>query len=475
MAARVRGVCKALRGVMNECPVELGDVRSHTLKDALTYFPAAPSLHMVIGKKLPASRKSKLVQVLRQHGDTLKRVTAEGDIAEQVLESTLRAGGLPKLTYFKMIASCPEHGQWLSDGRLRPLEEVHVGLSSADDLPALGHLRQLLHLRSLEIEGENAPVPEAVFPAFIPPSLKTLTLDHLHGPLLESLLLQLPSMLQASGTGLVELKVISAATISEESGVALARVLQSCSSTLKTFRIVTADVPGSLFERDFGSEVALGLESCCEGLERLEVPWEVFKNLPPTCPAFTRLTHLTFKGDAAPIDLSSPVWDRVASGLLPALADLHLEANGLWWGNSWRYRGFLRALEEGVAGTLRRLTLQDESESHSPHSATCHELGVAIGKMRRLTYLSLRLTRDGKSCLPRRGAGPGGIGGLPTAARAAPERSQPECGVPRVGAQPASAECENFAHLGRTVGGGRRRASAAMRTCADGLQVWLDH
>jgi hypothetical protein len=218
-AVQLRVVCKALRGVVHECPVGVGAVRANMLKEALKCFPAAQSMDIILKGKPPAPRKSRLVQLLRQHGGTLKRVVPQGDGAEQLLERAVRGGALPKLTYFKMTASSTEHGQWLSDGRLRQLEEVCVALRSADDSPAsMEHLRQLPNLRSLEIEGEQAPMREAVFPAFIPPSLKTLTLDHLHGPVLESLLLQLPPMLQASGAGLVELQVISTVKISDECG-----------------------------------------------------------------------------------------------------------------------------------------------------------------------------------------------------------------------------------------------------------------
>jgi hypothetical protein len=110
-AARLRKVSQALRGVMAECPVDLGDVRSYTLKDALTCFSAAQNMDLFILRKLPAGRRSKVVQLLRQHGGTLKRVVPEGDGAEQVIDSAVRLGALPKLTYFKVTASSTEHGQ----------------------------------------------------------------------------------------------------------------------------------------------------------------------------------------------------------------------------------------------------------------------------------------------------------------------------------------------------------------------------
>jgi hypothetical protein len=412
-AARLRGACKALKGVMDECPVDLGDVRSYVLNDALTCFPAAPSLEMVIGKKLPASRKTKLVQLLRQHGGRLKRVTAEGEGAQQVLDSALRASALPKLTYFEMIVSDREHRQWLSDGRLRLLEEVHAELTIAKAFPSsMEHLRQLPHLRDLTIRGLEVSIPAAVFPAFIPPSLKTLTLDHLRGPVLESLLLQLPPMLQASGAGLEELQVISSWAICAESGVALARVLHTCSSTLKIFSVIDTAVSTRPLDRPCADEVALGLVSCCEGLERLEVPWEVFSRLPPTCPPFARLTHLRVTAGAYdPIDLASPVWNLVASGLLPALADLHLEGRKeLSWERDGGCR-LARALE-GMAGTLRQLTLKDASLLKAPPSAACHELGLAVGKLRRLTFLSLQVSEDGRS-YEAMGRGLAASGGCP--------------------------------------------------------------
>jgi hypothetical protein len=90
------------------------------------------------------------------------------------------------------------------------------------------------------------------------------------------------------------------------------------------------------------------------------------------------------------------VWDLVASGLLPALADLHLEGSGgLSWGSEGECR-LARALE-AVAGTLRRLTLRTGAYPKRPPVAACRELGFALGKMRRLTYLSLFLFEGGRS------------------------------------------------------------------------------
>jgi hypothetical protein len=207
-------------------------------------------------------------------------------------------------------------------------------------------------------------------------------------------------MLHASGAGLEEISVGRAdgrgvaVVPPAECGAALAQLLHTCSATLKTIRISADDASRRVLNPAFTSEVALGLASCCEGLERLCVPWEVFEGLPPTCPAFKRLTHLNLENEARPIDTTSPVWDLVASGLLPALTDLSVHSTALSWGHEAGGGCRLTRAFEGVAGTLRRLTLHSYTRVVPPAGA-CHELGVAIGKLRRLTYLFLCLFKDG--------------------------------------------------------------------------------
>jgi hypothetical protein len=252
-----------------------------------------------------------------------------------------------------------------------------------------------------------------VFPSFISPSLKTLTLDYLSDRLFESLLRQLPTMLQASGARLEEMHVLRATETSAESAAALAQVLRTCSPALKSFRILSANRHKGVFDSGVASEVTSGLVSCCEGLERLDVPWGTFKSLPLPYPTFTRLTHLNiFKGPFAVTDPKSPVWDLMASGLLPALTDLsvHYEGFSCGTGEPWECR-LARALE-GVAGTLRRLTLKSGSPPHNYPAVEYHELGVAIGKLRCLSYLSLSLCTDGRAYLAM-GRGLAASGGCP--------------------------------------------------------------
>jgi hypothetical protein len=283
------------------------------------------------------------------------------------------------------------------------LEEVKVwgDLSDDEQVAALERLRHLPRLRSLSRTIHWRVEADAV-PAFIPRSLKTLRIEVVAVAVLESVLRALPSLLQASGAGLEEIEVKLgdlAADLSAEGGAALARILRTCSPTLKEVGIPSesGDVIGPA-----ASEVASGLVSCCEGLECLELPWSVFRRLPPTCPAFPRLTRVSLGEQRRAMDFKSPVWDLVASGRLPALTELYLYSmKPMVWGHvkgkGQRGCRLMRALE-GVAGTLRRLELVEESPApvYMPDEVS-YELGAAVGKLKRLTLLSLGISMDGRA------------------------------------------------------------------------------
>jgi hypothetical protein len=263
-------VCQALKAPLDECPVKLGGVRADKLKAALTCFPAAQSLTLVTKGKVPAADKSEMVKVLREHGSTLQRVVAaeENRRARQLLESAVRAGALPKLSYFELILADWEHRQWLSDGTLGLVEEMILYLEGVEDLAELQPLRQLSHLRDLRIVGARPSLTPVVgAPPFTPPSLETLNLWYQQDRPLVSLLRELPSMLQASGASLKELDVGAAFNISGDGGAALAQVLRTCSPTLKALHIHASDRRRGGPTDTFASEVALGLASCCKGLE----------------------------------------------------------------------------------------------------------------------------------------------------------------------------------------------------------------
>jgi hypothetical protein len=294
------------------------------------------------------------------------------------------------------------------------VEEVCVDcLEDANDLAALELLRDLPHLRDLNLIGGWGFEDDVALPAFIPPSLKTLTLECIEAPLLETLMQFISS---TSGAGLEEVRLKQDVRLSAEAGAALARAFRTCSSTLKTVHIFSITDPGELINPAVASEVALGLVSCCEGLERLHVPGGVFSSLPPTCPAFTRLTHLHLfeSREAETFDLASPIWGLVASELLPVLTDFSFIFTRLWWGKAGEGgEGGCRMERslEAVAGTLRRLSIHFYAPPDLCDEVS-YELGVAIGKMRHLTHLSLSLSENGRS-YQAMGRGMAASGGCP--------------------------------------------------------------
>jgi hypothetical protein len=414
--AGLRSVCQAMKALVREWPVRMADDLSggsviksaEKVEAALTCFPAMESLPMWFNEPLAPAEELRMVELLRGHGGTLKCVGswyAEGS-TERLLASAVRAGALPHLTQLDSFLYEPIHREILSGCLLPLLEEVEVmvQIDDGEQVAALGHLRRLKHLRSLKLDcptvAQQAALP---FPPFIPPSLKSLDLLIPSVHLLESLLRQLSSLLSAGGARLEAVKIDREEDPFAEWDTALARVLHTCRFSLKTLelrdkmqRLNVAYVP----------QLLPGLTSCCATLEVLDCPWPLFSALrTATCPTFPRLTTLNLEGTHEAVDLTSPVWDIMADGRLPALASLKVRFfQGVAWGqgegggdgNDRLSRAF-----EAVAGTLRRLSLRvgrgDEAETvlvGVPAGAATH-LGLAIGKLRRLRYLNLELLRDG--------------------------------------------------------------------------------
>jgi hypothetical protein len=73
--------------------------------------------------------------------------------------------------------------------------------------------------------------------------------------------------------------------------------------------------------------------------------------------------------------------------------------------------GRLGRAVEAVAGTLRRLTLTGSGGGDLPAGA-CHELGAAVGKLRRLRYLKLDTPGEGRDYRAA-GRGVAASGGCP--------------------------------------------------------------
>jgi hypothetical protein len=426
-ALRLRVVCKALRGVVAEFPTE-EKVRVEVvhLEAALTCLPAIKHLyltsHGIRGRRLEAAEESRLVELLRGHGGTLKRVEACASPERGVLLSAVQAGALPNLTYFDY--SLGDHfnpgidREILSGGMLPLLEEVDVDWYREWHVAALEPLRRLPHLRRLHLR--YCEGGEAAFPPFIPPSLKFLFLDFDEVAALESVLRELPSMLE--GVVLEEIVVVTPEDIEPvsdealiaECGAALARVLRACSPSLKIVRFVEEE---AVLESPCIPALLSGLVSCCDTLEVLHCSWRMFSALPATCPSFPRLTELRLYMDGDELEdedvvfeFSGRIWEIMASGRLPALASF-LPALAsfstdalcqLAWGDK---DGRLARAFEAVAGTLTSLTITDldrtrlygdSRKGEDLPAGAAYELGAAIGKLRRLKYLRLRLRCDGR-------------------------------------------------------------------------------
>jgi hypothetical protein len=404
-AARLRRSCKALKDLVTEWPVGLGEISPENLKAALTCFPATKALNLSAETPLEAAEESRMVELLRGHGGTLKTVISLGEGAERVLSSAVLAGALPKLTYSFINFRDPIHLQILSGGMLGLLEDVTLLVMRADHLAPLEHLRHLRHLRCLRLTCDEPE--EAAFPPFIPPSLKILHLDVNPLATLEALLRELPPMLQASGARLEEIMIERTVDVDFEEepepltadcGAALAQVLQACSSTLKIVKLVESD---HVFGNDCIPGLLPGVLGCCDTLEVLHCPFTVFSALPATCPSFPRLTELELDGGDQNIESPARVWDIMASGRLPALASLCIHVSREIVSNCLEGEGvsvggcrLARALE-GVAGTLKQLILTTEQPANLPVGA-CYDLGAAIGKLRRLKRLVLVLCGDGQ-------------------------------------------------------------------------------
>jgi hypothetical protein len=401
-AVGLRGVCKALRGMVAAWPVRLyGSLHAEKLQVALTCFPAAERLAITSKKALAPAEESRMVELLRGHGGTLKHVDAGGGGAKQLLSSAVRAGALPNLIDFDFFLHLPTDREILSGGMLPLLQTVKLQVTHPEQVSAFDHLRQLRHLRSLWLSSRGALGP--AFPPFPPPSLKALTLEIDDAATIESLLDQLPSALRTRGTRLEEIDVRTSPFIPgglrAECGDALAEVLCACSSTLKIFRVknLLLRVPGPTRI----PPLTPGLFSCCPTLEVLHCPWDAFSALPATCPTFPRLTELVLSGGPGEdIDGTLTVWDIMASGRLPALATLVISRVHRAWWEDWTgvdSAGPMAGAFEAVGRTLKKLAFSGSCGGYGLLPAgACYELGAAIGKLRRFRFPDIDLLNNGR-------------------------------------------------------------------------------
>jgi hypothetical protein len=269
-------------------------------------------------------------------------------------------------------------------------------------LPALVNLEIVLSNHNRFV-GDSAP-----WPPFIPPSLKALQIVIVKNDFrrIQSFLCALPGTLRASGARLDRLEITIPEHVEHigDGLVDVAQALRCCSPTLKVFRLATS---GGSFKVSAASKELLreqwadllGGVSACRELEVLTLPTVFCEPLFPPGTTFARLNNLEIseqgrgpRSDAGVMGL----WELMTSGGLPALAKLKVTLQGPWRG-ARRVKTHVAPGLEAVAGTLTRFSLAKagslwESRDGEKGEARGYELGVAVGKLRRLVDLALDLS-----------------------------------------------------------------------------------
>jgi hypothetical protein len=441
-AARLACTCRALRGVVREhFGGRLDGFSIEKLRAALTTFPRARSVatyptHL---EKWDAAQSKALVKWLRDggHGNHITTITTwpGSDTVDSTVHAALRRGALPSLMGVAANLAYKTHRASLTDGRLNAMHELRLKVEWNYELEsqfaALRLVRQLPALAELELEVKFAGDDEddedddpVEWPPFIPPSLKTLVITSRDGPvILESLLCALPGMLGASGARLDRLEVTLPSDFEAigDGLVHLAQALRCCSPTLKRFLMSTGDHGCIRIDKeasDYESQVerlrlqwadVLAGVSACRELQELVLPLciRVDPMFPPGT-AFARLTHLDIR-EISDYEREHPpdadvmgLWELMAAGGLPALTKLSVRLEGRAWGDVEEVRTRVVPAFEAVAGTLTHLHLSvwvGRRCWSSDEVRVGYELGVAVGKLRRLKdlALSLFLSADGRA------------------------------------------------------------------------------
>jgi hypothetical protein len=384
----------------------------------------------------------------------------------------LQAGALPSLKNIDARLKHPTHRASLTGGLVAAMHELQLTIDFWDDdheprsqLAALGLVRQLPALTKLSVEFKDYSHEEAgPCPPFIPASLKALRVELQASRAFEdgAVLLALPGMLGASGARLERLEILLPDDFEDigDGLVHLAQALRCCSPTLKHFFLGTPDNQCLRVQfpthhpdrverlRVQWADVLAGV-STCRDLQVLVLPWLEVEPLFPPGTAFDRLTHLEIcdhRREHAPDVGVMGLWELMASGGLPALAKLRVRLEDRWGGSDHVKSRVVPAFE-AVAGTLTCLLLEKDhySKKVSEVLEGVYELGVAVGKLRRLKDLTLGLARPGRAhqVFAQGMAASGGGRPLPLVAGFAPQRS---LGRFRPAGGPAPPECAGLLH-----------------------------
>jgi hypothetical protein len=427
-SVRLGATCKALRLLMREHFKDLGTVKIDKLQAALTSFPKAETVDITHFRSEWREGET-LVRWLREGGgDCLTKVG--GHICD-LLHMALRQGALPSL---KGITACLRdntHRASLTSGLLGAMHELRLKLASGDDaLAALSLVRQLPNLIKLDVSHNDQrldPVPQ--WPPFIPPSLRSLSIktgtedfddfDEADASLLSAL----PDVVQTSGAALEHLQIEIETPFSclRDELVPVAQTVRYCSPTLTAFLLAMGRY-WEVYEEDEAEAYArhmdrlrtqladvLAAVSNCPALEVLVLPYTQVYPFFPRNAVFTRLAHLEIvepKREHPPGAGTVGLWEVVTSGGLPALAKLRVTIQGDWGGVK-EVKTRVAPAFKAVADTLTHLYLDTPtSQLENPDygwwldalTDVGYELGVAMGKLRRLKDLALTISGgDGRA------------------------------------------------------------------------------
>jgi hypothetical protein len=354
-----------------------------------------------------------------------------GGSAYELVHEALRQGRLPLLKRVDASLPNPRQRALLTEGFVAAMGElrVHVGCrrNAAEiepQLAALGLVRQLPVLAKLEISLHVPAGISADWPPFVPPSLKGLRIELLDAPGLpaagrrpahEPFLHALPGILGASGASLERLEVIIPSSFDAigDGLLHLAQAVRCCSPTLKGILVKNASDYGLLVDKeaqDYASQVerlrvqwadVMAAVSACRELKVLALPHIEVGPWFLRGTAFNRLTHLEISDNEREHPPAAGVmglWELMASGGLPALTKLSVRLEGRW-GGAEEVRTWVAPAFEAVAGTLTHLYINKvdhDGEWLSDEVEVGYELGIAVGKLRRLKDLVLRLSGDGR-------------------------------------------------------------------------------
>jgi hypothetical protein len=431
-AARLGCTCEALKEVVREHFKTLGLMKLKKLRAALIAFPRAREISLDgYGEEWADGEKEALVEWLREggRGSHLAIMRSNEEVANEFIHTAVWEGVLPSLKGVDADLLYKTPRLTLNAGFLRGMHELYLDIAypnvaSADEwklqLAGLGMVRQLPALAKLELdlwlpEDFNDTVQ---WPPFIPPSLKALSIRIAEDPDRTSLLRAIPGMIGASGARLDRLKFdifpVPFLPEGDERLADVAQLLRCCSPTLKMlefaedtyigFAIRTDDKPAEQEQkarlRAQWPDVLAGVSHCRE-LEVLRLPVTSVEHLFPPGTTFARLTHLEIsycKREHPPGIGVMGLWELMASGGLPALVKLTLTLEG-GWSSIDVLRARMAPALEAVAGTLTCLHLESDDTGEGPvdQDVIGYELGMMVGKLRRLKDLTFEFLRDGRA------------------------------------------------------------------------------